>query len=465
MHIVLLSVYILALIVMTWRGSWFEATCGAILLMAFMQHPDMPKNIAGIQGLNPWNILILNIVLSWVMYRSAEGRIWDLPAYVTKLLVVYLLVILVGFVRLCLDSGSYDHFSIGYIFGEFFINTYKWIIPGMLLYDGCRTRGRICAGLVVITLFFFLLAVQVIRVMPLENVVSGDALQDRAGSVLSQEVGFHRVNLSMMLSGASWATLALVLLLRKKRWKLVLLGMAGSMALGQALTGGRMGYVTWGVVGVVLCLVRWRKLLPIIPLAVIVVITFIPAVKERMLFGISHDKYGAALSQADTYSMTSGRALIWPFVIEAIKQNPILGYGRQAMVRIGLATRLLDELGESFPHPHNAYLELLLDNGIIGFLGVIPFYLTILFHSISLLADRNSSLAAAVGGYSAALILALLVASFGAQTFYPREGAVGLWAAIGIMLRVHLERSRADSAETAFPQTLDEQHLSAARLS
>jgi hypothetical protein len=49
----------------------------------------------------------------------------------------------------------------------------------------------------------------------------------------------------------------------------------------------------------------------------------------------------------------------------------------------------------------------------------------------------------AAGGATLALVLALLVASIGSQTFYPREGAVGMWCVIGLMLRVSLERRRA----------------------
>ena len=40
-----------------------------------------------------------------------------------------------------------------------------------------------------------------------------------------------------------------------------------------------------------------------------------------------------------------------------------------------------------------------------------------------------------------ALLLALLIASFGAQTLYPREGVVGMWAAIGVAMRVSVERA------------------------
>lgn len=113
------------------------------------------------------------------------------------------------------------------------------------------------------------------------------------------------------------------------------------------------------------------------------------------------------------------------------------------MVTTGLRDDLWYELGESFPHPHEAYLEQLLDSGIIGFILVIPIFLFALRRSYVLFRDRSDSLVCAVGCAAFSLILALLLGSFGSQTFYPREGAVGMWAAMGIMLRVYIQRESA----------------------
>jgi hypothetical protein len=100
-------------------------------------------------------------------------------------------------------------------------------------------------------------------------------------------------------------------------------------------------------------------------------------------------------------------------------------------------------LAEDFGHPHNAYLEWLLDNGIVGFVPVMLFYILALFHAIRLFSDRRSILFMAAGGTAAAHIMALLGASMGSQSFYPIEGTVGMWCAIGIMLRVSVNRARA----------------------
>jgi hypothetical protein len=66
-----------------------------------------------------------------------------------------------------------------------------------------------------------------------------------------------------------------------------------------------------------------------------------------------------------------------------------------------------------------------------------------LFHAFRLFMEKRSKLCMAAGGIAAALILALLVAGMGSQSFYPIEGTVEMWSAIGLMLAVSVERKRA----------------------
>jgi O-antigen ligase len=235
----------------------------------------------------------------------------------------------------------------------------------------------------------------------------------------------------------------MVVLVRKRRYQALVLGAAALVALGQTLTGGRAGYVTWGLTGLVLCVLRWRWLLPGIPAVILAVCLFLPSVRDRMLSGfggtsenISHD--------TDAFVITAGRTMAWSYVIPKIEESPIIGYGREAMVRAGIYQQIMAEHdeGETFPHPHNAYLEILLDNGIVGFVLIMPIYVVALVLSLRLLMDRSDPLFSAVGGVAAALIIALMIASMGSQSFYAKESSVGMWAAIGVMLRVYVERAR-----------------------
>ncbi|MET0554051.1 MAG: O-antigen ligase domain-containing protein, partial [Vicinamibacteria bacterium] len=211
----LLYLVITGLAVYAWR-DWFKALCGLILLMGVIQHPDMPKNLLGIQGLNPWNLLLLSVLGAWAAARRREGLRWDLPRYVAVLLGLYMLVVVVSFLRLIPQRGllTDDDYTMAGIVSEYFVNAVKWIVPGLLLFDGCRSRERYSWAVVCTLGVYVLLAIQVIKWMPIDYALSGDQLEARSGKILTREVGYHRVNLSMMLAGASWALFSARTLLR-----------------------------------------------------------------------------------------------------------------------------------------------------------------------------------------------------------------------------------------------------------
>ena len=66
--------------------------------------------------------------------------------------------------------------------------------------------------------------------------------------------------------------------------------------------------------------------------------------------------------------------------------------------------------------------------------------------------DDTDVVYVAIGGMCLSLVLAFLIASMGSQTFYPREGAVGMWCAIGLMLRV--DQLRALAIQHSHPEHL-----------
>jgi O-antigen ligase len=173
-----------------------------------------------------------------------------------------------------------------------------------------------------------------------------------------------------------------------------------------------------------------------------------PAAAERALQGFGETNV-AGEGAVNDYEVTSGRSLVWPYVVDKIAESPALGYGRLAMERTGLQSFLAAQIGEGFPHSHNAYLEWLLDNGVVGMIPVALFFGIVLVWSAMLFRDADNPWCAAVGGTAFALLLAQLLGAIGAQHFYPRESTLGLWAAIFLMLRVHVERQKALAAPLA----------------
>lgn len=421
-----------------WR-DWFRALCGLVVLAALLEHPQMPKNIMGIQGLNPWNLLCLSVALAWLSQRRGLGLRWDLPSPARGLLGVYLLVILVGFLRAALDRGLLE-MSLGELVSEHLINTLKWTLPGLMLFDGCRTRSQLKWALGAIALSYVLLAIQIARAMPAQAAFDAAALE-WSRLKIDRRVGLHAVDLSTMLAGGFWGLLALLVAWRGW-WARLLTGTGAGLCLyGQALTGGRAGYLAWGGAGVLLCVVRWRRGLVLLPGAVLLLAVCFPAAADRMLRGFGVTGPGGDLgTNADV--VTSGRSEFWPYIIREISEAPLIGHGTQGTARSGLTAFMMTRIEGGATWAHSAYLEWLVDHGVFGLVPVLLFYLLMLWHGGTCFAHSPDSLFRAAGGMALAAIIVQCIAGIGSQHFYPRIGNMPMWCSIFLMLRVHVESAR-----------------------
>ena len=441
-RLIALYIFVAGLSIYAWK-DWFKSLCGLILLMGIFEHEDMPKTLFGIQGLNPWNVLFLVIALAWVASRRREELIWDAPRHISVLLLMYLVVILIGVFRAIFDRSYIEDYPLKHLISEELINTLKWALPALLLFDGCRTRRRVIMALVCLLALYLIVSIQVVRFQPLSAAFGDSQALSRTRVRLGRYIGYSACDISTMLAGASWAFLAVLPLIRQRKYRVMGLISAGVVTYAQALTGGRAGFLAWGATGLILCLLRWRKYLILAPVVIVLLPIVFPAATMRMFSGFRQTDV-TGQSTVDGYTVTSGRTLVWPQVIELISESSLVGYGRLGMQRTGLTQKLLEEdLG--FPHPHNVYLETLLDNGIIGSLPIVLFWGILIVRS-AVLFRSNNRLYSAVGCLALALMLAQVFGGIGAQHYYPRVSTLGMWGAAFLMLRVYVEEKRTQAS-------------------
>ncbi|HUU17738.1 MAG TPA: hypothetical protein VMW72_11355 [Sedimentisphaerales bacterium] len=121
-----LAVYIFVAIlsVYAWK-DWFKSLCVLILLTALINRYDFPTSFGGIQGLNLWNILFANVFLAWLVNRRRQGFLWDMPRQISVLLLLYLGVILVSFLRVVFDRSHIEDYPLSNLISEELINTVK----------------------------------------------------------------------------------------------------------------------------------------------------------------------------------------------------------------------------------------------------------------------------------------------------------------------------------------------------
>jgi O-antigen ligase len=435
LRVLVLTVLVGVLAVWAFR-DWFFSLCGLIVLLAAIEHPDVPRAIMGIRGLSPMNLLMVSVLVGWVTQRRGEGLRWDMPGRMVFLLLAYLVVFLVAVLRMFFDPGTLaEEYTFGYLVSENLINTVKWVVPGLLLYDGCRSRQRFRMAVAAVCLLYLFQAIQVVQYMPPEAIWTSGEL--RARMRLADEMGLTPAILGKAFACGTWGILAASVLLKSKAGKLAAFAAAGVVALAEVMVGSRSGYLAWVVVGVAMCAVRWRAWLAAIPVALVLAFVLLPGARGRVMlgFGETNVSGGKATNLDEVFS---GREKIWPYVVEKICDAPVIGYGKDAAVRTGITATLRRQLGRDVGvgHAHNIYLNMMLESGAVGLFVALLFFGTVLLRSARLFAAKAGATCAAAGGMALAAVLGYLVSGVGSQHFYPQEGDIATWCTVGLVLRV-----------------------------
>ncbi len=435
--------------VYAWRNLLIPL-CFLIASGAVLERPDFPKS--NIPGLNAWNLLFLSLVGAFIYtYPKMESAV-KMPKEVKGYLWFYFVFIIIAYLREMNDvkgihdfvdfRGVGEYVTAKSLFIDHVFNTLKYAIPGVMCFYMANDRRSITLLMLALVALNFGLALQVATKMPIGALTDGETLQKTAIRVIDRDIGYYRSALAVLFGGSAW----LIYICRDltQNWMLRNAATVASFitVFAMALTGGRIGIGAWLVVGVVIAYYRWKFLLIIGPIVVALIVSFVPAVQERFLQGfVSTDE--VYVDEVDAVSATSGRSEIWPHVVDKIFEAPFFGYGREGMLRTGLSQWIGENVGQLFTHPHNAYLTLLMDNGIILSLPILLFYYLLVTRSFSLFRDTRNKMFIVVGGGAVAMITAQLVGFVGLLFFYPYPSSISVWCMLGIALRVFDERRKA----------------------
>src|SRR5438093_11627553 len=101
-RVILLCVVFFVVALYAWK-DWYKSLCALIVLMAFLGHRDVPRTMFGIEGLNPWHMVLLVIILARLAQSRREGLPGYLPRTFVLLLIAFLAVLTTAFVRLMFD--------------------------------------------------------------------------------------------------------------------------------------------------------------------------------------------------------------------------------------------------------------------------------------------------------------------------------------------------------------------------
>jgi O-antigen ligase len=211
-------------------------------------------------------------------------------------------------------------------------------------------------------------------------------------------------------------------------------------------------FVTLGLVGLALVLsfsracigaavlvgalfLAWKfnaKTLSLALLGVVIVGLFgAEALYSRMTMGLDEGANAVSAGRIDG---------IWLPLLPEIWKSPIWGNGLSSIL---WSFPMVSESMMRVGHPHNAYLEALLDMGVVGLALLLAYYVHVSrgFWALAKDASLSPELRGVFQGATAALA-AFLVTGMVGSSLRPEAEAAFLWVAIGLMYGVRGRRSK-----------------------
>ncbi|OPY94479.1 hypothetical protein A5906_12960 [Bradyrhizobium sacchari] len=342
------------------KGVWLLA-----FLLPFASSQLVPRELFEITGLNPFNILFGLTLLSLFAASAFRRENIQFVRFPTTFW-IYVGIMTLG---ACLGVGSVERAIVlpnlepltktAYLldFAKSMIMLAVAWLAAVLSRSG-NGRPVIWALAAAYTTFFVVIAGYfVIDGISLQGLAAGDR------DFLSW-IGLHANEIGL-LANIGFAILLHAALATSAPWsRAILLACAGAAAMMAALTFSRAAFVG---IAIILGSYMWKQrgmgqfLLALF--AIVMVLLLLPdAFIERASTG---------LATGDQQAITAGRLDLWLVLIGTFWEAPIIGGGLYSTL---WATPNLRGLMLPVAHPHNAYLAVALDLGIVGVVVVAAFF-------------------------------------------------------------------------------------------
>lgn len=404
----------------------------AVVILAMINPLSGSILVPKLEGLNPYTYVTAAAVVGFMLSRfgSAKPVVWP-----PKVLLVFLLLPLVGgfllgiphldvlqqnLVRVLPDSSV----SLILYFKKFVYQPLLLVVFSLLLANAVAESKKP-------ERFVLLFAVSAVAVV---CYVVLYALSSWAGwgghKWVISKAGMH-YNGYGQLFALAFGPLLYVAFSERAGWGRYLFGLAALVVfVGLVFNFARAGMLA-GLITVGVFLVQRRSFGVGAVVVALIVVVFLLAPDEwqsRMFQGSEEvsNSYRGELYGA----LTSGRLISWIDLFPEVLASPLYGRGMHSTLLSEAVTRGL-YLSD---HPHNMYLQLLLDVGIIG-LAMVLFYFYVLarkMRELSLDVGIHPRLRAFFAG-SLASFAAVLVAAFTGYDWYPINEQSFLWFSVGVV--------------------------------
>jgi len=267
-------------------------------------------------------------------------------------------------------------------------------------------------------------------------VISGASVTDlRSNRALFIALGTHSNTIGGLLALPFGVALFMREHVRHRIGRLALIGVLMLILLGVLLTASRGAFVAILAVST-LYVIKYRRVGAAAMMILVGAVGLVLApdsVKERLLMGLNvgGSSQGAVMSRSAD-EISSGRLDFWSQLAPEVLNNPIIGNGLRSVLWSDY-----NKYGAGFKvnHPHNMYLEILLDTGTVGFLMYASLWWLVWRRSRALAADETQpEIARAYFSVGPAVMFAYVVYGLTNGHSYPSTDQLHLWLFVAAVL-------------------------------
>jgi O-antigen ligase len=406
---------------------------GAVLLLVMLPVEGsylFPHSVFGVTGLNPLNLVLGATLVSYLV--RGHGLKSFLPKPLAWLFIVP--IIIAGF----LGSRHVDevhpyfyeieiiHFTdaLGYL-RDVLLKPMLMVVSALVIAQAVAKSKKVENFLVPLIVAVWVMSVMAIGYVVAEGVSLG-ALALTSSRTFFSALGMHANDLGRLYAVAYALLLFTWGETKDARLKTILLVTMGVLTIALLFTFSRGAFVGW--VGVNVLFLLWKFNAKTLGLALLAggagVLLMPGAVIGRMSLGL--------VGGGDVNEFSAGRVEeIWLPLLPELFKSPIWGNGLDSTM---WAKALWAEMMLPVTHPHNAYLQAILDMGLLG-MGLLLAYYWHVYRTCRDLGS-NANLSPTMRGFyqgAVAGLLCFIVTGFAGSSLRPTPEFAFLWIAIGMM--------------------------------
>jgi O-antigen ligase len=417
----------------------FDFRLGAVVLIVVLplsQTNFFPHSMFGVPALNPFNILVLATLVSYAL----RGRLGALapPKLVWLYAVPILIAGLIGMPNVeKIYPGFFERGSLSFTnafgyFRDFAVRPLLIVAVAMLVGAATARAQRPERFIGAIVLSVWIIALIEFAVIIGAGVRLGTLASASArGAEYFDEFGLHPNDLGRLFAVAFAVLIFVWWETKSAALKTVLFATLGVATMALVLTFSRGGFLGCLVACALFLLWKFNaKTLGLALIAGILALVLAPEpVWNRITYGF----------EEDANAISAGRIEgIWAPLLPTIWNSPIWGNG---IASTTWSDPMLNGAMLMVGHPHNAYLEAVLDMGFVGLGLLLAFYWHVWkgFRALGSNAYLSPEMRALFQGGAAALIV-LAVTAFTGSSLRPEVEFGYLWLAIGMMYGMRLRK-------------------------